>query len=834
MSSYGRSLLRGWWAILLAFAALAAWAGTLLPDFSVEAGTDVLLNEDDPDLAYYNESRADWAYDEYVIVCCHRKEGWFSPEAMALLRDFTDRLERVPHAKTVLGITKVPLLRNVPGALLPVPVTLVDPKGELDARVNLEKAKKELLGHTQAVGNLISANGQDTSILVYLDLPEDIVVTEPERMRLMARREDAEAQKRLHEVVEPRFKAGKVELNRRREMFVNVIRELAREWSPKFDEPVRLSGLSHININLLEHIRSDLSTFGVASFALFTLALLLIYRRPRWVALPMVACALPVVVILAVMVSADRKVTVITSNLPVLLFVLMLPYSVYFVERYRERRTLYPDEDPKVSTARAPMEIWIPCLYSCTTTMAGTASLMTSGINPVRTFGLMMTVGMAMGLATIMLFLPSAHLSLPGVTVTGAGAASELGGPLKALVALCLRRPAVVLGASVALLAVSIWGATRLKVETKFIDYFRPSSEIYQGLDYIDNRMGGTTPLEVILESDVKRRLECETCAKVVAPADLDGEKKCRACGKKPKERPGFFETPAGLAAIEAVGRFFDTVPETGNVRSFKTLVDEVRKAVKMKEEPLIRTVASMAKEQAAEFCNRDFSVSRVLVRMKETAPTLNRNRILAGLRVHLASLQEKELKGVRARPTGIFLLYANMLNSLIESQKDTFLMVVGAIFTMLCVLFRNPLLAAIVLVPQVLPVFVVLGVMGFAGVPLDMVTVMIASVAMGVGIDAAIQYTVRYRIELAATGGDVAQAIRRSHATIGRAIMIATSIVFTGFVILALSRFVPTMYFGLFTGLAMLMGLLASLTALPSAFVVLRYPRIRRADGGR
>ena len=134
--------------------------------------------------------------------------------------------------------------------------------------------------------------------------------------------------------------------------------------------------------------------------------------------------------------------------------------------------------------------------------------------------------------------------------------------------------------------------------------------------------------------------------------------------------------------------------------------------------------------------------------------------------------------------------------------------------------------LPTIVLIPQVLPVFVVLGAMGFTGIPLDMVTVMIASMAMGVGIDAAIQYTVRYKIELAMTGGDVREAVKRSHSTIGRSIMIATSIVFAGFIILALSQFRPTMYFGLFTGLAMLMGLFASLTTLPAMFVLLKYPR--------
>jgi predicted RND superfamily exporter protein len=218
---------------------------------------------------------------------------------------------------------------------------------------------------------------------------------------------------------------------------------------------------------------------------------------------------------------------------------------------------------------------------------------------------------------------------------------------------------------------------------------------------------------------------------------------------------------------------------------------------------------------------------------MKETAPSLNRKQILARLAAHLDSLKGGPLKGVEARPTGVFLLYANMLDTYWPNTKKTFVLATLAIWVMLTILFRSPLLALLVILPEVLPVFLVLGVMGFAGIALDMVTVIIASVALGIGIDAAIQYAVRFRRELEATNGDLVQAIKRSHATIGRAILIATSIVFAGFAMLCFSKFVPTIYFGLFTALAILMGLFASLTTLPASFLLLNYPR-KKATGPR
>lgn len=802
MNGFQRFLVRAQIPILVGFVAAAGAGAWLLRGFAIEAGTDVLLDQADADLAYYNQSRADWDTDEYVIVCLHRNSGWLTPDSISLVNEFTRTLRTLPHFKKLMTITRVPLLRNQPMTMmgLPNPCFLADEKGILNPRVNLDKARAELMGHTQALGNLISRDEKDLSILVYLDVPEALLRLEPERNRLLGSSRSNDVVRRLAEIEGP-YQASIHENNLRRTALVGALRRCAALWRPKLDEPVRLSGLPIINIVLREHIKADIGTFGIVALSVFTLTFLVIYRRLRWVAFPITTCVLPVILMLALMVVLNYKVTVITSNMPVLLFVLTLPYTVYFIERYLERRANDPAEDPRVTSTRAPMEIWPPCAFSVLATMAGTAAHIPSGIMPVRVFGIMMTIGMAFSLGAVMLFLPSTVVSLPGVPRRATGSVLEPRGPLKVLLTLVLRAPLAVVLFSLAVFGVSIWGMTKIRVETKFIDYFHQKSEIYQGLDYIDNHMGGTTPFEVVLSSGT----------------------------------PNFFKSSDGLAALEAVGRFFESVPETGNLRSLRTLVDEGRKAypardgkVSVQDSAIVGLAAGFAREQVREFCNGDFTKSRILVRMKETAPTLNRKEILGRLAAHLASLKDGPLKGVEARPTGVFLLYANMLDTYWPNTKKTFFLATAAIWLMLLVLFRSPVLALLVILPEVLPVLLVLGVMGFVGIALDMVTVIIASVALGIGIDAAIQYAVRFRRELEASGGDIPQAIRRSHATIGRAILIATSIVFAGFAMLCFSQFVPTIYFGLFTGLAILMGLFASLTTLPASFLLLNYPRRR------
>ncbi len=776
---------KGWWIVLLVLAAAGAWLGPWVPRLEVHAGTSVLLGESDPDLAFYERTRPLWGYDEYAIVCATRA-GWIDAQGVALLNELVEELKAAAHASEVVSLLNVPLLRqsDTPGVDLRSLRTLLSPE------IDFERARQELLEHTQARGNLISEDGRSVSLLVYLDVPEASRRLDPIWSRLRADRlTDPKAEAEMQRL-RPETEAANAELSARRTALVDDVRAIARRWSQRLGQPVRLSGISVININLMEHLQHDLRVFGLASLAFFTLAFLLVYRKIRLVLLAMVSCLVPVTLIVGAMSRAGVRVTLITANLPLLLFTLMLPFAVYFIERYRERRSLCPNEPDGASIAWAAAQIAPPCIFSCTTTMAGFAALLSSDTLPVHDLGLYMVGGMGLGLVIVFATIAAISKPLPALEVERSGV--QLG-PRKLVrwfERAALQAPGRVVLASALVLVVSIWGATRLSAQSKFTEYFRSGSEVYAGLEYIDREMGGTTPLEIILESSQKN----------------------------------FFVTPQGLEALKATARHFDSVPETGNVRSLATLVDELKKKDErvvallplFAQHPLVRNVTR-------EFANDDYTIARVLVRLRETAPTLHRDRVLAGLRAHLGA--QPELQDLQVRETGVFLLYANMLNSLIRTQERTFLYVIAAIYLMLVLLFRSFLLAVLVLLPQLLPSLVTLGAMGWMGIPLDMVTVVIASIAMGVGIDAAIQYTFRFRAELE-VDGDPRAALSRAHGTIGRAIWIATSVIVAGFLILVLSEFRPSMWFGLFTAVAMLVSQIAALTTLPAIFLLTGRPK--------
>jgi predicted RND superfamily exporter protein len=762
-----RSIIeRGWWLILLALVGGAGWLATSIPSLEINATTDAFLEEEDTGITTYYEVREEWGTDEFAIFCV-TADDWFTPEGMARLKAIEAEVKEVPFVASTMSIFDVPLLRQNPDQkpnLFRIKKSMVDLR---DEGVDLAQAGVELREHELAKGNLISANGRSISILAYLDWSK----------------------------TDGKLVPG---ICVRREKLAKGVRALADKWNKELPEPVRISGIPIIQRALHDNIRHDLIVFGIAALALFSLALFVVYRMPRFVVIPIVCCLLPAAGMLGAMSILGIPIALVTSNMPVLLFVLMLPYNVYFIERYRERRAFHPEEDGLASTLSALRTIVVPCFFSCATTLAGFVALATSKVIPIRDFGRTMTVGMLVGFAVVFLFLPAAMRRLRGSRVerSATGISRPSSGFVKLLQKITLARPGWIVIIGVVVLAVSIDGARRISAESKFTNYFWPSSEAYQGLEFIDQEVGGTTWIEVLLDSD----------------------------------EPGFFKKAEGIKALEVVEAYFQDLPETGNILSLNSLRNEMRKTFKpewfplMSDAALLTLVNISSPDLVSQTTNSSFSSSRATIRMKETAPTLKRRVVLDGLNKHLADHKEA-FANLEVEITGVFPVYADMLTQLLEGQKQSIIVVPLAVFLMLLLLFRSPILALLVLLPQALPVAVLLGIMGWVGIPLDLVTVMIAAIAIGVGIDAAIQYTMRFREELAATG-DHRAAVSRAHATIGRAIWTATTIIVAGFAILVLSRFFPTFWFGIFTAAAMLMSQLATLTMLPSLFLLTGYPK--------
>ena len=765
---YSWVVRRAWLVVVVVLLAAGALAVSQFGKLGIEFQTTTLLDQKDPELKIYEElhETRTWSQNEFAVVCASGVD-WTSEEGATLLRALVTDLEAGPEVGGTMSLLNIPLLRQNPDQKPNVLALAGAGMKYVGGRVpiNHESARTELLDHELATGSLISKDGRSTNVLVYLRVPEPGA-------------------------------PGTATTQARWQQLVDGLRTVRTQWEGRLPERLRLAGVPLVYTYIMERVAHDLQVFGIAAAVLFSLGLLVIYRKIRYVILPLVTSLLPVVAILGYMAIAGIPFTVITSNLPLLLFVIALPYTIYLIERYLERRRLHPQEDGGEAIVRAAQSIWLPCVFSTLTTMAGFAAFTTSGIVPVKMFGILMAAGSLLSLLLVFLFLPSAlqpwrPVPPPSPSSSAATGTGGFGRLSAGFARLALARPRTIIALSTLMLAVSIAGTFRLTAENKFTSYFWPSSDVYQGLEFIDQNLGGTSTLEIYLRSG----------------------------------KVGHFKSAEGIAAVAAVEQYFHAVPEVGSLRSLPALIREARKTFRpewfpsMQDGALLSLVQGMAPELFQDIMSPDGRTASLQVRFKETAPTLNRRQIIEGLEAHLASLKDSSLQGLEIETTGIFVLYANMLNSLIDSQRDTLGFVVGSIYLMLLLLFRKFRLALVVLVPQALPAVTMLGVMGWGGIPLDLVTVMIAAIALGVGVDSAIQYTMRYREEIA-LDGDPRAALSRTHATVGRAIWVATSIIVLGFAVLVTSDFFPSVWFGLLTGLAMLMSQFSALLTLPSLFL--------------
>jgi predicted RND superfamily exporter protein len=538
--------------------------------------------------------------------------------------------------------------------------------------------------------------------------------------------------------------------------------------------------------DMVSYIERDIWVFGIAVVLFLGGVLTLVFRLPKWVILPLATCLIPVVFMMGYLGLTGWETTVVTANFSSLLLIVSMQNSIYLVVRFREIHARFPKMDKREILFRSVRQISVPCFYTSATQVAGFATLVISGIRPVIDFGILMSVGLSLAYVVNFTFFPAAILLFPKGPTPPLNLATLEKSPVSFLAAFTRRKSAVIGTLAAVVLAVGITGMMRLRVENRFIDYFRRNTPISRGLTLIDNRLGGTTSLEVVLDGG----------------------------------HPDYWLEPRHLETLQKLHGYLEGMPDVGKVSSLCSLLQILTRVNDgVPPNRLVLNVARMSLSEKMQqayllpYVTKDFSKARILVRIRESSPRLDREAMLRQLGSYMYG--ELKLSHQEAHITGLFVLYNNLLQSLFDSQIKTLALVFFVIYLMLVGLFRSLYLAFIALIPAVLPVFLILGTMGWLRISLDMMTIMIASVTCGIAVDNMIQYTFRYREEFR-KDRNYSSAMFRSHNSIGVAILYASMTIIAGFGILSFSNFIPTIYFGLFTSLAMAAGFSGSLTLLP------------------
>ena len=807
--------------VIIFVLAVVSFLGYHAKDFKLDASAETLVLQNDKDLQYSRLIDSRYGLQDYLIMIYAPKGDLFSDMALANLSRLRDELRKLKRVSSVVSILDAPLLESPP-----VPIKeLVNNIQTLESpTVDKKLAKIEFKKNPLYQNLLVSSDLKITSLLIYFPVNEVYRDLLARRNNFQGKKAEgplsAEEEVEFKAVID-QFEKYRDEMKKTRHQDIAAIRGIMDNF--RQDAELFLGGVSMIADDLISFIKNDLKVFGLGVLFFLILTLGLIFRKIRWIFLPVLCCSFSAISMMGLLGLFGWEVTVISSNFISLQIIITMAITIHLIVRYRELCSENPEADQGELVLDTVRFMGKPCLYAALTTIAGFCSLLLGDILPVITFGWMMSAGISLSLIMTFLLFPSVLMLMDReAPLVRKDARFSLTPVLARFTETHGLMIIVTCGIAFILSAV---GITRLTVENSFIDYFKHTTEIYQGMKVIDQNLGGTTPFDVIIDFDKDEASEPVDASETGQNNHdvFDEFDEFDSAGNKDK----YWFTSHRMTRIMKINDYLDNLPETGKILSLGTMMkiaenlnngkplDNFQLALLYSEIPekyksIVLTPYLSAKNDQVRFS----------VRVRDSEKSLKRDRLLKKIRHDLVG--NFGLKTDQVHLSGMLVLYNNMLQSLFRSQILTLGVVILALMGMFMILFKSLKIACVAIFPNLLSIGVVLGVMGWLTIPLDMMTITIASISVGIAVDDTIHYIHRFKSEMAMEPNYVG-AMYRCHGSIGHAMYYTSVTIIIGFSILVLSNFIPSIYFGLLTGLAMFIALIASLTLLPQLLILFK-----------
>ena len=772
-------------AILILFAALTALFAWQATHFEIDASADTLLVKDNRDYLVTQQAGQRYSPSEFVLIAFRPESGdIFSRETFSIVQDISSEVAKLERVESVRSILNVPIftgLESLSTDITPESLTWES------RQYSSAEMKRKLAAHPLYEGLLINDQQTALSMQVVFKSNPDLEELQPKiveiKSHLLSRELSDEEEHQLETLQARRDQINK-QLERIRAEEISRIRSVIKDHQDKGD--FFLGGANLLADQLISIIKSDLQVFGSVISIIVCLILFFLFRKMRWVILPMACCAVSVIFTLGLLGMLGLKVTVISANVIALQIILTLALIVHLIVRYQELLSASHYNAQQTLVWDTVKSKFKPSFYAGLTTAIGFGSLIFSGIQPVISFGWMMVVALAVTLLVSLVLFPAllvALLNIPPVVKEY----EFIHRGMSAGAGLVEHRPHLILILSAVLLAAGVAGCFRLSAENSFLNYFSDSTDVYRELSFIDKHFGGSTPLDV-LYTIPKSQIQSD----LVITAD----------------------------AIQTVSEIHNVLREkeaVGNITSISdfTRIAKVVRGKPMTEYELTVFYESLDKNLRKDLFGSYFSPEqnqvRISARIQDTTENLDRSQLLESIQQDITGLG---IKKENFTLTNLFVLYEDILSRLVNSQFLTLGIVYAAMAVILLIIFGKLKIAVICLVPNIITTAAIMGTMGWAGIPLDLMTMTIAAVAMGISVDDTIHYVHRYLDE---EKHNAADAVRNTHLSVGYAVVYTTMIIVIGFSALVFSDFVPSILFGVLTGIAMIFALAMDITILPA-----------------
>lgn len=788
--------------VLLIFVLLGIAAGFFATKFKIDASADTLLLKDNKLFIETQVMNQRFSPEEFILLAYEpKKHDVFSQQTFDDITSLSTSLESFDRVKTVNHILNVPLLSQASelnANLNPDEFTWQSKQYSPEVMADIFKS------HPIFTDLLVNKSQSATAIQIVfeqnpklLDLENQIINIQK---TLLDKQELTDEQQQQIDQLKQQADPIQAELKKQRQQEIEQIYELTAPY--KESAAIYLGGAYVLGQQMIEIVQSDLVVFGSAIGLAIVILLFILFRRIRWVMLPVICCSLSVLLTVGLFGLLDMRATVISSNFIALQLILTLAVVIHLIVEFRQLSAKQQDQGQNhnallIETFNRKFK---PCLYAAITTSVGFASLVFSGIQPVVSFGWMMIVAMFVSILVSLILFP-AFLSLVNERKenTSSKVTEFVIGVFKSWV---LTFPKTIVIGSVIITGVAVVGILRLDVENSFLNYFKSSTQVHKELTFIDQQFGGSTPLDVVY---------------TIPAAQQDPELELTA------------ETVQTLQKIQAVLQSYEEMGNSTSIVNFTELAMTINSGKPLTEYELTAIYRllddSLKDKLLGAYFIPEQNQLRISSRIKDSTENFDRAEFMRSLKADLEAIGVKQSD---YSLTNLFVLYQDILQRLFSSQIVTLGLVFIALTLVLFAIFKSIKIALIAVIPNILTTLVILGVMGWFNIALDLMTITIAAIAMGIAVDDTIHFVHRFLEERQQNSAN--EAVSKTFDSVGYALLYTTTIIALGFALLSFSDFVPSILFGLLTALAMLVALITDSTLLPvllKRFVHLDEPKL-------
>jgi len=557
-----------------------------------------------------------------------------------------------------------------------------------------------------------------------------------------------------------------------------------------------IAGAPAVNTEMTTSMKHDLTTLFPFVILLVLLSLYFSFRSLQGVILPLITVLISVIWTLGLMALLQIPMAMISTTLPVLLIAIGSAYGIHAINGYYE--SLIETHDKQQALILTMSHVGKAILMAGLTTIIGFGSLATSQVSQVRQFGLFTAFGVSSALVLSIIFIPAVLMVMKIPKDRGTDPEDEheswLTRLLTGLGKFTIRHSKAFVVAGIILLLLSVAGFPKLVVETNTLRFFKPESNIRQATEVINDHFGGSENLSILVEGDIKQ--------------------------------------PAVLNRIMDIQEYAESLDHVGYSISIADYVAEINKALN-NNEPEYRTIPASRDAVAQEILlyemsgepsdfeqvvDYDYRLGNVSIRM-ESVSSSKLGTIVNDIEAYAG---KDTLSDFQAKVTGSSYLFKVLTDLLVKGQIWSLITSLGLVWLIIALVFRSFPAGGYSIIPLSLTIAINFGLMGWFNIPLDTATTMLASMAIGIGVDYTIHFLSRYRVEVQRTG-DYAQAGLITTRTTGKAIVYNAVAVTMGFIVLLFSSFRPIQTLGALTALTMVTSALGALTILPAVLNVIK-----------